>query len=341
MRLKTTLITALLLAAILLQTGCDIAPAAKQYRVGIINPSSGLSEVVDGFKQGLAEHGFNEGDNLTLVDYGPVKMNEIAATIQDMQAQNIDLLYITTTRATQIAKQAVAGTNLPVVFAPVFAPEKSGVVATLHSPGGNLTGVKVGGSSAKTFQWLQTILPKAKHIFVPFHCTDPAAGMCFADLSEAAKKAGITIQAAKISTKTELEAALANIPKNADAIWLSCSPLIFSNIKEIVAAARSRKLPVASTTHQQEEGVIISYGVNNLALGKQASRLAAQILAGIPPAEIPVETAEFFLGINLPIATELGIEIPTHVLQTADFIIRRQPVSLTKPTTTDAKPSGS
>lgn len=327
MRFPATLLATLLLLTISLLQGCEKMAPPQQFRVGIINPSSGLAEVVDGFKLGLTEHGFKVGENLTIIEAGPIKMNEVSAAIKDLQAQNIDLLYITTTRASQIAKQAVAGTNLPVVFAPVFSPVTSNLVASLHSPGGNLTGIKVGGSSAKTFHWLLTIMPDITHVFVPFHCTDPAATICFNDLSEAAKKAGITVDYANVTSKTELEAALTDIPQETDAIWLSCSPLIFSNIKEIVAAAMARKLPVASTTHQQEEGVVISYGVNNIALGRQASRLAAQILQGTTPAEIPVETAEFFLSINLPIADQLGIEIPTHVLQRADFIIRKKPVA--------------
>jgi len=322
MRLGIKLLPALLLLATILQTGCDTASPKRQYRIGIINPSSGLAEVVEGFKQGLAEQGYKAGDNLTFIDDGPVKMNEVSATVKQMLTQEIDLLYTTSTSATQIAKQATAGTDIPVVFAPVFSPETTGIVASLQQPGGNVTGVKVGGSSVNTFHWLLSIIPNAKHIFVPYHCTDPAATLCFSDMSLAAQKAGVDVAATNVTTKTELEAALQNIPANTDAIWLSCSPLIFSNIDTIVATATARKIPVASTTHQLEEGVLVSYGVNNIALGKQASRLAAQILQGTPASEIPVETAEFFLSVNLKIANALGIEIPTSVLQQAAIISR-------------------
>ncbi|MDH4321544.1 MAG: ABC transporter substrate-binding protein [Desulfobulbaceae bacterium] len=325
MHLPTLLATLLLLLSTPMITGCDSDTAPRrQYRVGIINPSSGLNEVVEGFKQGLAEQGFKNGDNLSYIDYGPVKMNEVANSVKNMLAQNIDLLYTTSTRATQIAKQTTEGTDVAIVFAPVFAPEKTGIVDSLPRPGGNVTGVKVGGSSGNTFHWLMSALPGTKHVFVPYHCTDPAAQLCFTDMSLAAQRAGVAVDVANVTNKAELEAALANIPAHTDAIWLSCSPLIFSNIDEIVAAATARKLPVASTTHQQEEGVMLSYGVNNIALGKQASRIAAQILRGAAPAEIPVETAEFFLSINLAIADQLGIEIPTHVLQQANNITREE-----------------
>ncbi|MDH3360510.1 MAG: ABC transporter substrate-binding protein [Desulfobulbaceae bacterium] len=311
----------LILLTALLQTGCDNnSVQSRIYRIGIINPSSGLNEVVDGFKLGMAELGYKEGENLTYIDYGPVKLNDVNATTKQMLALGIDLLYTTTTKGTQIVKEAVAGTNTPVVFAPMFAPEKSGVVDSLIKPGGNITGVKVGGSSTNTFHWLMKILPDTKNIFIPFHCTDPAASMCFFDVNLAAIKAGVTITQADVTSKQELQTALKNLPENTDAIWLSCSPLIFSNIKEIVAAASARKIPVASTTHQQVEGVMISYGVNNILLGKQASRIADLILQGTSPADIPVETAEFLLSINLKVANQLGIEIPTYILRQADSI---------------------
>ncbi len=56
--------------------------------------------------------------------------------------------------------------------------------------------------------------------------------------------------------------------------------------------------------------------------GKQAAGLASQILSGISPSDLPVETAEFFLAINLDTANKIGLEIPNEILQQADTIIR-------------------
>ncbi|MDH3394044.1 MAG: hypothetical protein OEL66_08550, partial [Desulfobulbaceae bacterium] len=237
MHFRTILLTACLFLAALMQAGCDSTPEKEKYRVGIINPSSGLNEVVKGFKLGMAERGYKEGENLTYIECGPIKLNEVAAAAKKMIKQDIDLLYTTTTHGTKTAKETLAGTDIPIVFAPMFSPEKSGVVSSLLKPDGNITGVKVGGSSANTFFWLMSILPNTKHIFIPFHCTDPAASMCFVDVSLAARKAGVTIEGIDITNQKELEAALDRIPSKTDAIWLSCSPLIFSNIGKIVSAA--------------------------------------------------------------------------------------------------------
>ena len=46
-------------------------------------------------------------------------------------------------------------------------------------------------------------------------------------------------------------------------------------------------------------GALVTYGADFSAMGKQAARLADQILKGTKPADMPVETAEYFLDINL------------------------------------------
>jgi ABC-type uncharacterized transport system substrate-binding protein len=56
----------------------------------------------------------------------------------------------------------------------------------------------------------------------------------------------------------------------------------------------------------------------------QAARLANSILHnGILPADLPVETPDLFLGINLKTAQSMGLIILDDILQQADFIIRK------------------
>ena len=57
-------------------------------------------------------------------------------------------------------------------------------------------------------------------------------------------------------------------------------------------------------------------------MGNQASRLADKILKGTVPGDLPVETADFFLGINLRAAQAIGVDIPEDVLQQAHEIAR-------------------
>ena len=68
--------------------------------------------------------------------------------------------------------------------------------------------------------------------------------------------------------------------------------------------------------------MLTSYGIDITATGKQAARLADQIFQGVKPAELPVETAEFYLAINLKAAEAIGLDIPDKILLQADIIVR-------------------
>jgi putative ABC transport system substrate-binding protein len=116
---------------------------------------------------------------------------------------------------------------------------------------------------------------------------------------------------------------LNNIPKNIDAIFLVPDSTVNSRIKDVLAVALDRKLPVSGpSTAQVEQGALTTYGFVHHEVGAQAARIAAQVLKGADPGELPVETAEFFLAINLQAADAIGLEIPYKILQQAEIVIR-------------------
>jgi putative ABC transport system substrate-binding protein len=296
----------------------------KTYVVGIINPSAGLADVVKGFKDGMEKRGYHEGKNITYLYDGPLGGTAKAdAKINEMLARNVDLIYSLTTPASKKLNEALAGKKVPGVFGPVFDPVESGIVAALARPGGRLTGVRVRGSTPKALEWLLSIVPGVKRIYVPFHVTDDAACATLTDLRETAAKFNIRIITENVTTAQELEKALANIPADADALWLTCSELLYSNVGKIATAAASRKIPTASSTHSPyKDGILVSYGENDFVLGGQVSRLADKLLKGAPPESLPVETAEYTLGINLQTARTIGITVPADIIKQADFLVR-------------------
>ena len=68
------------------------------------------------------------------------------------------------------------------------------------------------------------------------------------------------------------------------------------------------------------DGAFMSYGLDMKALGGQGARLAAQVFGGVPAGDLPVETAEFRLVINMETAGRLGIQVPDHILRQSELI---------------------
>ena len=59
----------------------------------------------------------------------------------------------------------------------------------------------------------------------------------------------------------------------------------------------------------------MSYGFDHREIGRQAAHLADQILRGVPPGDLPVETASNYLGINLDTAEAMDFEFPAAILR--------------------------
>ena len=315
--------SALIIAFLFAISSCSTGKLQENYTVGIINLNPNLDRIISEFKRNMALRGYKEGVNITYLYRGTLaNPQQIDQEVVDMLNAKVDLLFTMTTPATKKVKELTRGKKLPILFAPVFSPVTSGIVDSLAKPGGMATGIKTRGSTAKTLEWFVKSVPTAKRIFVPVHYTDKAAIQTMEDLESAAEFFGVELVIRKAGNKQELDKVLSDIPVDIDAVWLTHSHLIVSNIQQIIAAATALKKPVISSTGQHEKGLMLSYAPSHEKIGKQASRMADKLLTGVSPAVIPVETADFFLSLNLKIAQAIGITIPDDVISQADIVIR-------------------
>jgi ABC-type uncharacterized transport system substrate-binding protein len=219
------------------------------------------------------------------------------------------------------AKKAVEGTDIPVVFAPVINPVEEGVVASIAQPGGNVTGVQNGNTVPKAMEWLHKIAPQATKIHVIYHPEDAVALTTIAALPETAATLGVELVLDEVRSPEEALAAIEALPKDA-AIFMVPTPRLDPGDARIEAAVK-HGLAVGSTNPGQlKVGAIVTYGANFSAMGKQAAGLVDQILKGTKPADLPVETAEYFLDINLLTAQAIGLDIPDEILRQAATVVR-------------------
>jgi putative ABC transport system substrate-binding protein len=312
-----------ILAGVLL-TSCG-SEQTKSYTVGMINVVPALDENVTGFKEGMAELGYIEGENITYIyDGATVDLDKLDAVAQGLVAAEVNLIFSVTTPATKAAKQATAGIDLPVVFGAVTDPVGAGVVNSLRQPGGNITGVTFGVQEARRMEWLVRIAPAIKKIYIPYNPEDQSPVLALAAVRPIALKLGVELITREIRNPEELKAAIENIPAEADAVFLSPDSLLSTRLPDLVEAATRLKLPVsgAHVGVVKTMGVLTSYGSDQILTGKQAARLADQIFQGVKPSDLPVETADFHLAINLKVAKAIDLDIPDEILRQAEIIIR-------------------
>ncbi len=313
----------LLLATLLTINLSACKPAPKTVVIGIVAPASSMEAVIAGIKTGMAEYGYSEGDNIRYIYNGPKTGTALAEEANALVAQDVDLLVGLATPGALAAQKAVAGTNIPVVYAPISDPVGVGLANSITVPGNNMTGVKSADFVPKELEWLLFLVPEIKTVYAPYNPDDGGAVYGHNLLVEAAEKLQLTLIEPEIHSPEDITKALENIPPDVDAIFMETDSLVLSHIDDFIATSREKKLPLSTINLSRvEAGALLAYGPEFNAVGQQVARLIELVISGSDAGSLPVEDANYYLYLNQKTAKELGISIPQEALKAAEEIIR-------------------
>lgn len=320
-RLSLLLVFAFCISIASILSACTSAQTPQTFVIGVANPVPIMDPVLEGFKAGMADLGYTEGENVTYLYEGPVGRDGLNGVIQGFVDQDVDLILAITTPAAQEALTLAADKNIPVIFVPVTDPIEANLVSDLRHPEGNITGITTGGSDPKRLEWLVKIAPDVKRVYLPYNPEDKSPVAALEQLRTAAGTLGIELVLQETSDADAVAQAIENIPDDVDAIFIGPDSLVGSLSADWINAAIERKLPLTgSSVSHVEAGMLFSYSYDTVAAGKQAARLADKVLKGNKTTDLPVETSEFFLSINQKTAEAIGLEIPDEILQQAGTI---------------------
>jgi putative ABC transport system substrate-binding protein len=277
-----------------------------------------------GFKQGMTDLGYVEGENINYIYGGPTdSIDKLDGVAQDLVKADVDLILSISTPATLAAKNATADNDIPVVFVPLTDPVGAGVVNSLTDPGGNITGVTFGLQEVRRLEWLKKIAPNVTRVYIIYNPNDGSAQLALKTVNETAPGLGLEIVTKKAAAPEDITAALANLPEDVDAIYVLPDSQTEAQWEEILAAANAHNLPTSvANVNRVKDGALFTFAMKLDLAGQQAAGLADQILKGIAPSDLPVEMTEFFLALNLKEAQAIGLDIPDEILSQADTIIR-------------------
>ncbi|WP_159441287.1 ABC transporter substrate-binding protein [Desulfopila aestuarii] len=281
---------------------------------------------LDGFKEGMKEKGYIEGKNTIYLFHGTFQnLENLDADIAKVVSENPDLIFASTTPVALAVKKATSNHKIPVVFGPVNDPMSAGVVAEQRHPGDNITGVMLTDSIAKQLEWAIRIAPRIKKILLPYNPNDKSSVISVEKAREAAELFKLTLDARQVSNHKEIDILLAEFPDDVGAIFLPRDGMVMSRVEDFAKVANQKKIILSGTRLEMaERGALFGFGFNGFMVGKQMARMADQILRGRKPGDLPVETAEDYLSINLKTANTLGITISEHILRQAHTIIRAE-----------------
>jgi putative ABC transport system substrate-binding protein len=316
-------------AAILLLAGSVPAQAQqgeKIYRIGFITSAS-RSAVLDAFRQGLKEAGYVEGRNFLIeARYWEGRAERAPDIVADVLRLNLDVLVVGTAQTALAAKRAT--TTVPIVFASVFDPVATGIVASLARPGGNITGATFGvggeGFSRKWLELLKEADSRISHLAVLTNLANPAAAPVVREIQTSATIMKVKLDLFDAGTDAKLEAALVAIGgSKAQAIIFAPDPFFSFNTTRLVQFAMRKRLPTMYYNKAfVEAGGLMSYGGSSADSYRRAAKHVDRILKGAKPADLPVEQPTTFeLVINLKTAKTLGLTIKQSLLLRANQVI--------------------
>jgi putative ABC transport system substrate-binding protein len=309
-------------AALLAGTHAFSQIAGRTYRVAALLPLSGLTAqpYLQALREGLAEHGFEEGRNLAIEPYYP----DTRAEARAVDTSHHDLVFACTAYVTESVLAQKSAT--PVVFAWVADPVALGFVKNLARPGGRTTGVRnrYYELMQKRVELLRELLPGARRVAAFTMQFDAIALAVLRHARQAAARLGLEVfgveapagwgGAMRAAAAGGADAALMLVPFAEYGMSLAA--------EDAVQAMLERKLPVMfSDLETVGRGGLIAYATDPADDVRRAADLIGRILKGADPGAIAVDqTARFQLAVNLKSARTIGVEVPRSILLRADKV---------------------
>jgi putative ABC transport system substrate-binding protein len=309
-----------------------LAARAQQPPIPVIGfldsrSSDALTERLRGFRQGLRDTGYVEGENIMIVyRWAENQFDRLPVLAAELVRRQVAV--IVTSGSPVVALEAkLASTTIPIVFLAGSDPVALGLVASLARPGGNLTGINFFALEleAKRLELLRELVPTATRIAVLINPANPVnVASTVRDVETAARAMALQVEFLRSSTSREIESAFATFARERpDAIFVANDGFFNSRRVQLVQQAAHYRVPAIYTGREYSEiGGLMSYGTNIADAYRQVGVYAGRILKGTKPADLPVEqSTKFELVINAQTARTLGLTVPPTLLARADEVI--------------------
>jgi putative ABC transport system substrate-binding protein len=291
-----------------------------------VRPGGPTSEVVEGFRRGLAEVGFSEGRDVTVEYYSADgHLERLAALAADLVGRS-PAAIIAIGFAALAAKAATQ--EIPIIFTYAADPVEHGLVASLNRPGGNVTGVAIllAEIAEKRFELLHKAVPAVETIALLVGPADSPFNQAEAKyMQSAAHTLGLQLLAFTVTADAEIASVFATLVEHqARAVLVGGGgATVGAKRDEILSHAARFALPtMCFSSLDARAGALLSYGPDLNETFRQMGAYTGRILKGEKPADLPVvQPTKLEFVINLKTAKALGLNLPPTLLAIADEVI--------------------
>jgi putative tryptophan/tyrosine transport system substrate-binding protein len=314
--------------AVLAGCGRPAAPAGsppRSARIGFLVQGSIPTSApnIDGFRLGLRELGYVEGQNVSLEIRAAEGREELLPEIaRELVGLAPEVILLSSNPAIRAVQQVTS--TIPIVFAFANDPVTDGLVASLARPGGNTTGLtqEAGQESAKRLELLNDVVPNLLRVAV-FRAQ--SAMLPYRQTEAAAQALGVQVVPLDVERADELDTALAVASASnvqglivpATAFFATLAPRILD------FTARSRLPAIYAQTQFARLGGLLTFATDMPENYRRAAGYVDRILRGAKPGDLPIEQpVKYDVIINLKVAQEMGLAIPQSVMAQATELVQ-------------------
>ena len=311
-------------AAIVWPFGMRAQEAGKVFQVGFLypGPQAAAPSRLAAFRSGL-----RAGLRVEQIEIVPAVAggdnSRLAPLAADLVRRKVDLILAAGPTAITAAQAATS--SIPIIAGDLESdPVANGFITSYAQPGGNLTGTFLDFPDFGK-KWLEAIREAVPQATTVAAFWDPAVGTTQHKAVEAAAaEFGVKLIFLEIRNRAEFEATMQSaVQRGAGALLMLSSPLIGGNTKMLAELCLKHRLPAMTLfTDFARDGGLMAYGPNLLTFFRQQGVMAAKVLRGAKPADIPIENpTKFEFVLNLKTASKLGLTVPATTLLRADEVI--------------------
>ena len=315
------------LFAVLAVATVAYAQSATTYSIGMLSPasSSAMASRLESFRQGLADLGYREGQNLTIeYRWAEGKDDRLPGLAAELVRMRVGLVLVHGVQAAQVAR--AASDKIPLVCFTCGEVLGTGLVDSLARPGGMLTGMTSinPATSGKRLELLKEVVPGLTQVALLWNSRNLVSIPEVKETEAAARALGLKIQPLGVSDASEFPGAFAAMRKErSQGLVIISDATFFGRRKELAALAQSHAIPaIAWDGELANEGILMGYGPDAPALTRRAATFVDRILKGAKPGDLPMEQpTKFQLVVNLGSARSLKLAVPQSVLLRADRVL--------------------
>ncbi len=249
-----------------------------------------LDAAAEGVVAGLAASGLKAGVDYELQKYNAQgELSQLPLILANVRNQQVDLVITSTTPAMIAAAKAIR--DIPIVFTVASYPPTVGVFSEGQRQK-NLVGVYDDPPLAELIELARKREATIQKIGIVWNPAEPNSEYSVKKLRRICADQGLRAPSSTLATSlTELpEATAAVCQAGAQILVTSADNVASTGFPAIVSTTRKYKVPIYATDPDLvRRGASGAVGDDYFDWGQQTGRLAAKVLAGVPPAELPLE----------------------------------------------------